>query len=489
MPDTGAAGNPDHMHPHFCREAILDEMREALLVLEPIRNGRGECVDVACVFSNIAFTSLSCRPREQLIGKTLREIRTEREFAWLDRCEKAVRSCLRDTFSMYDLYLNRWLEIRIVPFQDDTFLLVTDDVTRKDDFQVESSTEYSVLRTLTKMTKMTEDFLFTLDTGGHFTGVFGKWITANGFTTDHFIGRSVAEVLGEDAGVRFESALMQAVMNGYTEYEWAFRSKDRKEPTVLQVLITPIEQIGVNHGMIGIGRDITKLVHKQNELNRALQEKTVLLQEVLHRVNNNLQLIVSLIELQLAELQRAEPQRPEYASPSIEDQFFLLRSRICAMAAVHEALAAGSFNDRIKLQDLVVKLTYIIDEGKKFFPSIDIETLSVDADIILPVEVALPVAVILHEYILRLARTFAAADKTVKITLKGSFFGENACDLTVRHIREDGSVSRDDLSETIIQGLASQIKGSIAERVEAEREWNLRFPVNGAGHPQLPSIE
>jgi PAS domain S-box-containing protein len=74
--------------------------------------------------------------------------------------------------------------------------------------------------------------------------------------------------------------------------------------------------------------DVTARQQAQDELKRALVERTVLLQEVHHRVRNNLQVIASMLNLQAKRLENIA------AKQALEDS----HRRILAMAAVHRAL-------------------------------------------------------------------------------------------------------------------------------------------------------
>ncbi len=74
--------------------------------------------------------------------------------------------------------------------------------------------------------------------------------------------------------------------------------------------------------------DVTDRQNAQEEVKRALVERTVLLQEVHHRVRNNLQVIASMLNLQTKRLESIA------AKHALEDSY----RRIIAMAGVHRAL-------------------------------------------------------------------------------------------------------------------------------------------------------
>ncbi|MFH1137425.1 MAG: histidine kinase dimerization/phosphoacceptor domain -containing protein [Pseudomonadota bacterium] len=81
-------------------------------------------------------------------------------------------------------------------------------------------------------------------------------------------------------------------------------------------------------GLTVFGRETTTRRAAEERLKAALKEKEVLLQEVHHRVKNNMQVIISLLRLQAGKSD----------DPKIRDILRVCQGRVYAMAAVHEAL-------------------------------------------------------------------------------------------------------------------------------------------------------
>ncbi|QKF74011.1 PAS sensor-containing two-component system histidine kinase [Aliarcobacter faecis] len=107
------------------------------------------------------------------------------------------------------------------------------------------------------------------------------------------------------------------------------------------------------------GRDITKkqeinkkIKNMNLEIQRSLNEKEVLLKEIHHRVKNNMEIISSLLAMQL---RRADDDKIKYILRQA-------KSRINTMALVHEFLYLGENLASINLQDYIKRLVQDIKE-------------------------------------------------------------------------------------------------------------------------------
>lgn len=132
-----------------------------------------------------------------------------------------------------------------------------------------------------------------------------------------------------------------------------------------------------------------KRKHIEEQLRESLVQKEVLIKEIHHRVKNNLQLIISLLRVQMSEMQDEQLQLAFEASIN----------RVRTMAAVHELIYQNKDFDKVNMRDymndLVASLIQLYSINKKADVDVRIEIPEVEFTI----EQSLPLALILNEII------------------------------------------------------------------------------------------
>ncbi|MBR6011242.1 MAG: PAS domain S-box protein [Methanomicrobium sp.] len=145
---------------------------------------------------------------------------------------------------------------------------------------------------------------------------------------------------------------------------------------------------GVELRMIGM-LDITESVIAQKNLRISLKEKEMLIREVHHRVKNNLQVIVSLLKLQM---NRTED---EQACETLRD----CQTRIYSMAMVHEKLYRSEGLAEIDVREYLENLARnILIEYSENLGDISIEVTG-DSDLSFDLDTIVPCALITNELI------------------------------------------------------------------------------------------
>jgi PAS domain S-box-containing protein len=157
------------------------------------------------------------------------------------------------------------------------------------------------------------------------------------------LGKSWRELFPTQELARFENeAIPQAQETGKWRGTLAAQGKDGRTFTA-EISLTRIE----GGGTVCVCRDITERIEAEQFVLNSLKEKEVLLKEIHHRVKNNMQIVSSLLNLQLAQL------HDEHS----RTLFMEAQNRIASMALVHEKLYQSNDLARIDFTEYLRELT------------------------------------------------------------------------------------------------------------------------------------
>jgi len=136
---------------------------------------------------------------------------------------------------------------------------------------------------------------------------------------------------------------------------------------------------GSTNAMITVCEDISELKDDENRLRQALAQRETLLQEIHHRVKNNLNVIQSLLSLQAS-------QSYDKDTKDVLDES---QRRVRAMSMIHERLYRSSDLSNINFSEYIGSLAKELFDGystsnKNIEFNIEIPDIPVDIDIIIP---------------------------------------------------------------------------------------------------------
>ncbi len=139
-------------------------------------------------------------------------------------------------------------------------------------------------------------------------------------------------------------------------------------------------------GAVLLANDITQLKKTEQQLMASLKEKEVLLKELHHRVKNNMQIISSMLKLQLDYI--TDPVALEFSRSS--------HNRVKTMALVHEKLYKSNNLARIDFAEYIRSLTvYLLG-----YYRINTNRISIKSDIqdiLMDINTAIPCGLIINE--------------------------------------------------------------------------------------------
>ncbi|MEW5815085.1 MAG: histidine kinase dimerization/phosphoacceptor domain -containing protein [Spirochaetota bacterium] len=140
--------------------------------------------------------------------------------------------------------------------------------------------------------------------------------------------------------------------------------------------------------ILSIGNDITYIKEAETKLKASLHEKEILLKEIHHRVKNNMQVILSLLNLQAGEIRDAKDM----------ELIKMSQNRVYSMSLVHEMLYKSEDLSRINMEAYITDLAgFLLSAFGKKKDDIIIEIKS--KDIIVSIDIAIPCGLIINEAI------------------------------------------------------------------------------------------
>lgn len=225
-----------------------------------------------------------------------------------------------------------------------------------------------------------------------------------------------------------------------------------------------------------------RLSEQERRLEEDLHEKTVLLREVHHRVKNNLQLISSMLNMQIR------------ATRSVEAKLLLRRvqDRVMALSAIHRYLYLARKLSRVRadklLEDIIQQLVIVgtLDEsGRQIKVTTEFAPVEINPDQSVPLSLLTTEAAI---NAVKYCGMTAGADAWITIALKDVEDDSFCLSVVNSHIPPAETADADSepidgsgLGSKLIESFVSQLNGTLEIRNLPDRyELHVVFPMTGA---------
>ncbi len=218
--------------------------------------------------------------------------------------------------------------------------------------------------------------------------------------------------------------------------------------------------------LISFNQDITREMEYQSQLKTALKDKEILLSEVHHRVKNNLQIILSLINLNM-----------NYDSDT-GDILLKTQNRIYAMALIHEKIYGSASLSEVNMKDythsLVTALFELYESNIKLH--LDMEPLDLD------MEKSIPLGLIINELVTNTMKYAFPDGKDGNIYIKFETSGNHG----VLTLEDDGIGLPDDfdlnslssLGLIVVSNLTLQIGGTLSIMDSEGAGFKIEFDID-----------
>lgn len=292
-----------------------------------------------------------------------------------------------------------------------------------------------------------------------------------GFTT--LFGFNGREILGENvnklicSGEEFKEAEQYTALSFQGELSQTETIRQTKNGENRSVLVNtvPVTSNGNVIAVYGIYVDLTDQKLLEKKIQKSLKEKEILLQEVHHRVKNNLAVIAGLLDLQIM----------EETEPQIERKLNEVRSRIFSIAKIHETLYKEENVINIRFDKYLKTITESNPQAGidgNFVTQLELRSSPVSLNL----NQAVPFGLIINEIMNLLLLNDHTAEK-IQLNLSAS--GDN---VTFSIEGDDLDISRLEISENsesfqekLVEILLNQINGTLELKSGNSRRAIIQF--------------
>ncbi|MGZ7117311.1 MAG: histidine kinase dimerization/phosphoacceptor domain -containing protein [Methanobacterium sp.] len=309
-----------------------------------------------------------------------------------------------------------------------------------------------------KIVSTMSNFLLLLDTKTNIINVNKATRDLLGYNDTELIGKSIGTIFPDEGEKNelFSGNDHELMKKGFiANKETFFKTKYGKIIPVFLSISTIQSEEGKTLGIVCVGSDIVEITRAKNEIKDSLEEKEVLLQEVHHRVKNNLQIISSLLNLQSKYI------KDEHDLELFKDS----QSRVKSMAFIHEQSYQSSNFSSIEFSDYIHNLVtylihyYVIDQNAIKL-KMDVDNVSMDLN------TSIPCGLIVNELV----------SNSLKHAFPGNREGEIYIDLHLRNDHQYSLIVADNgiglpegfdfenpnaLGLQLVNGLVSQLDGTL----------------------------
>ena len=323
--------------------------------------------------------------RGQTVELDAKGIEGKDEIGELQRSVKRMLSNTNEIVTMAKRLASGNYESNLVPrSSDDELILSLIEMTKAlQSFKNAAEDQYR------EVVEGTDNLVTQVDQYGNFTLINHIGESKLGVSKDDLARLPAFEFIFVDDREQTQNWFLECVQNKLLRSHIENRLVSRKTGEVTHWLWTShfvYDEQGEFKGVNSIGHNITDRKKSEEKIRISLKEKETLLQEIHHRVKNNMQVIASLLKLQSDQIENTSAKQALKAS----------QNRVYAMSAVHETLYASDTLSEIDAR------TYLEKISKGLFTAYQIDSsiigLSIQSDDIkVNIEKANPLGLIVNE--------------------------------------------------------------------------------------------
>lgn len=358
-----------------------------------------------------------------------------------------------------------WEQASIYPLRDEKqrithYIKVSEDISLRKTSEKEIMERETQYRTVVDQAS---DGIYLVDFQGQIRDINKSGCKMLGYSKDEMLQKTMDEIITPESLSQMPIQYDKLKKGRTVRLERQLRKKDGS------ICHVEISEKSLPNGLIlKIVRDVTQRHEIETQVQKDLREKEVLLKEIHHRVKNNLQIIISLLNLQSTYI------KDKAAIHAFKES----KNRIRSMAIVHEKLYRSKNFASIDFREYTFS---IIQELRRIYnmnPPIEVE-IQID-DIRLDLDTAVPCGLILNELVTNAVKHAFPDGQNGKIIIQ--FKKERKYNVFV--VSDNGKgfepmpnlLFADSLGLKLVGILTEQLNGTIQINSINGTRFEIRFP-------------
>ena len=323
------------------------------------------------------------------------------------------------------------------------------------------------LEKLSLVASRTDNAVLIASPDGTIEWVNDGFIQLMGMPKEKLLNNNLSEI---NVYTNINNEIREAITNQHSRIFESNVTTHNIENLWISSTLTPIyDEEGTLKKLVVVDSDITAGKKMQKQIETSLKEKDVLLKEIHHRVKNNLQIIISLLNLQTGYI------KDEVTLKAVKDG----QSRVRSMALVHEKFYQSDELSEIDFAEYIEKLCHFIYQS--YGDKTDRVRLQISGDKIgLDMDTAMPCGLLVNEIVSNSYKyAFPNQEKgTIQIDFKKI---DNKIILLIQDngvgFPEEYDLERgESLGMQLIQALTSQLDGELVVSRENGTSFKISFP-------------
>jgi PAS domain S-box-containing protein len=363
----------------------------------------------------------------------------------------------------------KWVEVQFTPvFQGGLFsgwIYIFEDISNRkhsEELIIKSEKKYRELADLLPQT------VFETDLNANLTFMNVYAFEMFGYSQDDLQnGLNILKLIVEEERSLSRGKIKNVLRGQVSGDEYTAQRRDKTRFPIILHSNPIVNNDGIPEGFRGIIIDISDLKKAEEKIIASLKEKEVLLQEIHHRVKNNMQIISSLLSLQ------ANHTGSEEATEVLKES----RGRVKSMAMIHEKLYHSHNLSHLNMEEYLNNL--VIDILRSYSSVSSNITADIDVEeIYLNIDTALPMGLIVNELVSNsIKHAFPEGKGQIYVKL------ESKEDMYILTVKDNGVGIPDDIDPfessslglKLVTSLSLQLEGDLEVIKDSETSFILTF--------------